>query len=208
MMLANGNQIPTLADVVDKVQPGIVNISTLGVRGNFRGNRPSRDFRDYFEDDFFRRFFRFDGDDEYDFQGAPPRELSEGSGVIINAKRGYVLTNHHILTGASKVVVKLLDGRNAEAEIIGTDPGMDVALLQIDLDNLVEVELGDSNELRVGDFVLAFGNNFGLSSTVTSGIVSALGRSNLGFDKYGEFIQTDAAINRGSSGGGFGKSTR
>ncbi len=190
--LFSGDEMPTLANVVEKVQRGIVNISAVG------GSRYSQEMDDLSElfrqDEFFRRFFDLD-------QRRQRRSLDLGSGVIIDAENGYVLTNHHVLENAAEINVTLSDGRVSVAELIGSDPAMDLALLKIDEDNLHAVELGDSDTLRVGDFVLALGNNFGLSATVTSGIVSALGRSGLQMDQYQEFIQTDAAINPGSSGG-------
>ena len=141
-------------------------------------------------------FFRFDDSIQH-----APRQINQGSGVILDAELGYVLTNHHILVDADQMRVTLSDGRTVGARTVGTDPEMDLALLKIDAENLTDVTLGDSDELRVGDFVLAIGNNYGLSATVTSGIVSALGRSGLSMDQYQDFIQTDAAINPGSSGG-------
>jgi len=190
--LFGNDEMPTLANVVEKVQKGIVNISAVG------GSRYSREMDDLSElfrqDDFFRRFFNLD-------HRRQRRSLDLGSGVIINAENGFVLTNHHVLENAAEIHVTLSDGRVSVAEVIGSDPAMDLALLKIDEEDLHEVELGNSDTLRVGDFVLAIGNNFGLSATVTSGIVSALGRSGLQMDQYQEFIQTDAAINPGSSGG-------
>ena len=125
---------------------------------------------------------------------------SSGSGVIIDADRGHVVTNHHVIRGAEKVTVALEDRREFEAELVGSDPGTDIALLKIDADGLKALPLGDSDELQVGDFVVAIGNPFDLGQTVTSGIVSALGRSGFS-DGYEDFIQTDASINRGNSGG-------
>ncbi len=198
----DGNKLPTLADVVEKIEHSIVNISTATRRDHQSGNSALDQFRDqlrdYFEgDEFFNRHFEFRTPD----RPRRRRAVNLGSGVIIDAKQGHILTNNHLLTDSTEVEITLLDGRSAIAEIIGTDPDMDLALLKVDLSNLVEIELGNSDELRVGDFVLALGNNYGLSSTVTSGIVSALGRSGLGIEQYEEYIQTDAAINPGSSGG-------
>ncbi len=195
----DGNKLPTLADVVEKVEHSIVNISIATQRGNRSRHYSLDELRDFFQnDDFFRPFFEFENPSN---RQRPRRRASLGSGVIVDAQRGHILTNNHLLTDASEVQVTLLDGRTTVAEIVGTDPDMDLALLRIDLPDLIEIDLGNSDELRVGDFVLALGNNFGLSSTVTSGIVSALGRSGLGLEQYEEYIQTDAAINPGSSGG-------
>ena len=127
--------------------------------------------------------------------------LSAGSGVIVDARRGYVLTNSHVVANAGEVQVTLKDRRTYPARLVGTDPGTDIALLQLDAPDLTAVPLGDSGRLQVGDVVIAIGNPFGLGQTVTSGIVSALGRSGLGIEGYEDFIQTDASINPGNSGG-------
>jgi Do/DeqQ family serine protease len=124
-----------------------------------------------------------------------------GSGVIVDAKNGYVLTNNHVIKGAYEITVTLTDGRKMQADIIGSDPDTDVAVIQVQADNLIELPIADSGQLRVGDFVVAIGNPFGLGQTVTSGIVSALGRSGLGLKSFEDFIQTDASINVGNSGG-------
>ncbi len=190
--LFQSSELPTLAHVVEKVENGIVNISAVRSR---RYDNELNELSEFFQrDEFFRRFFDLDN-------RRRRQSLDLGSGVIIDAANGYVLTNHHVLENASEIHVTLHDGRVASAEVVGSDPPMDLALLKIDEENLQAVDIGDSDRLRVGDFVLAFGNNFGLSATVTSGIVSALGRSGLQMDQYQEFIQTDAAINQGSSGG-------
>jgi S1-C subfamily serine protease len=124
-----------------------------------------------------------------------------GSGVIVDAGRGYVLTNNHVVAGAQEIRVTLKDRRTYPARLVGADPETDIALLQIDAPDLAAVALGDSDRLEVGDLVLAIGNPFGLGQTVTSGIVSALGRGGLGIEGYEDFIQTDASINPGNSGG-------
>ncbi len=195
----DGDKLPTLANVVEKIEHGIVNISIATRRSNRSRSYSLDELREFFQDDdFFQPFLEFQNPGNRRRQR---RGLNLGSGVIVDAERGHVLTNNHLLQDASEVQVTLLDGRTTVAEIVGTDPDMDLALLRIDLPNLVEISLGNSDELRVGDFVLALGNNYGLSATVTSGIVSALGRSGLGLERYEEYIQTDAAINPGSSGG-------
>ncbi len=177
---------PTLSPLLKKVTPAVVNV---GVKGST--NRRSNPL---YNDPFFRRFFNAP-------EQAPTRpRQSVGSGVIINANEGYVLTNHHVINNANEITVTLADGREFTAELIGSDEGTDVALLQVDADNLHELRLGDSDSVEVGDFVVAIGNPFGLGQTVTSGIVSALGRSGLNID-YEDFIQTDASINPGNSGG-------
>lgn len=178
---------PTLSPLLEEVTPAVVNIS---VTGKTRAQR-----NPLFDDPFFRRFF-----DVPDQGPAIPRQ-SAGSGVIVDAERGYVLTNHHVIADAEKIAVTLQDRRQLDAELIGSDEGTDIALLKIDVDNLTALRLGDSTSLDVGDFVIAIGNPFGLGQTVTSGIVSALGRSGINIEGYEDFIQTDASINPGNSGG-------
>jgi len=178
-------KIPSLAPLVEEVTPAVVNIAVLS-------GSPEQD-NPLLQDPFFRRFF-----------GLPDRpqpRLSAGSGVIVDATRGYVITNHHVVRGAQEVAVTLKDRRQFQAKIIGSDAGTDLALLKIEPDNLTALPLGDSDRLSVGDYVLAIGNPFGLGQTVTSGIVSALGRTGLDIEGYEDFIQTDAAINPGNSGG-------
>ncbi len=178
---------PSLAPMLESVLPGVVNIAT-------RGRVPVED-NPLLRDPFFRFFF-----------GLPRRPLerefqSLGSGVIVDADKGYILTNHHVIDKAQEITVTLRDRRRFQARVVGTDPATDVALIQIDAEDLVALEPADSDRLRVGDFVVAIGNPFGLGQTVTSGIVSALGRSGLGIEGYEDFIQTDASINPGNSGG-------
>ncbi|MGI9258188.1 MAG: Do family serine endopeptidase [Gammaproteobacteria bacterium] len=176
---------PTLAPLIENVGPAVVNIS---VSGSVAVNNPLS------QDPFFRRFL-------------PPDErqrefASAGSGVIVDADQGYILTNHHVVENADRITVVLVDNRSLEAEIVGSDPGSDIAVLRVEAENLTEMSLGDSDRIRVGDFVLAIGNPFGLQHTVTSGIVSGLGRTGIGPDgAYEDFIQTDASINPGNSGG-------
>lgn len=180
--------IPTLAPLLRKVTPAVVNIS-VRVAAPARQNPLMRD-------PFFRRFFE-------DYLEQPQRraQLSAGSGVVIDARRGYVITNHHVIEGAEEIVVTLKDRRKLTAELVGSDPGTDIALLKVAPEGLTALELGDSEALEVGDFVVAIGNPFGLGQTVTSGIVSALGRTGLNIHGYEDFIQTDASINPGNSGG-------
>jgi serine protease DegQ len=182
----DGAPQPTLAPLVRRVAPAVVNIVVTGA--------PRSPLLD---DPFWQRFFESpDGE-----QRPIPERQNAGSGVIVDAARGYVLTNHHVVADAELIVVKLADRRELTAELIGSDEATDVALLKIDADRLTALEIGDSDVLQVGDFVVAVGNAFGLGQTVTSGIVSALGRTELGIDGYEDFIQTDAAINPGNSGG-------
>ncbi len=183
----NENGRPTLAPLLEEVTPAVVNIAVTG-RQTMRRNP-------LYDDPFFRRFFNMPE------QGPVVPRQSVGSGVIIDAREGYVLTNHHVIANADSVIVTLQDRRRFEAEVIGSDEGTDIALLRIDADRLKALRLGDSTRLRVGDFVVAIGNPFGLGQTVTSGIVSALGRSGINVEGYEDFIQTDASINPGNSGG-------
>ena len=186
----DGKQMPTLAPMLEKVTPGVVNIATEG--------KIQLQQNPLFNDPFFRHFFNVPN------QPLERKTSSLGSGVIVDAKRGLVLTNNHVIANAHQITVTLRDGRHLEAEIVGTDPETDVAVIKIPADNLTAVKTTDSDSLRVGDFVVAIGNPFGLGQTVTSGIVSALGRSGLGImgiKGYEDFIQTDASINPGNSGG-------
>lgn len=186
LLAATGAQ-GTLAPMLEEVVPGVVNISTTA-RVRLRENP-------LLSDPFFRRFFGLRDQ---------PRERetqSTGSGVIVDAKNGYVITNYHVIEDADEIIVTLNDGRRMNGELIGVDPEVDLAVIHIDAEGLTEVSFGDSDQLRVGDIVVAIGNPFGLSQTVTSGIVSALGRTGLGIEGYEDFIQTDASINPGNSGG-------
>ncbi len=183
----DGQPLPSLAPMLDRVIPGVVNISTR--------TRIQVQENPLLSDPFFRRFF--------DLPNMPRQRESQslGSGVVVDAAKGYILTNHHVINKADEVTVTFRDGRSFVAKLVGTDPDTDVAVIQIQADKLTAVTLGDSSKLRVGDFVVAIGNPFGLGQTVTSGIVSALGRSGLGIEGYEDFIQTDASINPGNSGG-------
>lgn len=178
--------LPSLAPLVERVEPAVVNIR---VSQTVRQNSP-------FGDDAFRRFF-----------GIPEgysdsREIaSAGSGVIVDAKRGYILTNHHVVENADEIQVSLMNGKILDAEIVGSDAATDIAVIKVAAEGLTEMPIGDSELVRVGDFVLAIGNPFGLGHTVTSGIVSALGRTGINSAGYEDFIQTDASINPGNSGG-------
>ncbi len=181
-----GESLPSLAPILDKSMPAVVNISTLK---NIRVND-----NPLMQDPFFRHF--------YQQQRKQKRQNSSlGSGVIIDKRIGLVLTNHHVIDQADEILVTLSDKRQFKAKLIGADPEADVAVIQIPADNLVELPIADSSQLRVGDFVIAIGNPYGLGQTVTSGIVSALGRTGLGIEGYEDFIQTDASINPGNSGG-------
>ena len=180
------------ADVADLAMPSVVNISTDKVVEN-NIQHP------FLDDPFFRRFFNMP-DDEFHGRGGNERvEHSLGSGIVISTD-GYILTNNHVVENADKIRVIFEEDREYEAEVIGTDPPTDVALIKIDADDLPAIEIADSKELRIGDQVMAIGNPFGVGQTVTMGIVSALGR-NIGMMQYADLIQTDAAINPGNSGG-------
>ncbi|MGN6321195.1 MAG: DegQ family serine endoprotease [Dyella sp.] len=182
----NGQPLPSLAPMLEKVTPAVVNIST---KTHVRVSNP------FFDDPVFRQFFGL--------QGSPREQVEQslGSGVIVDAAKGYILTNNHVVGGADDITVTLQDGRNFKGTLVGTDPATDVAVVKITADKLQALPIADSSALRVGDFVVAVGEPFGLGQTVTSGIVSALGRSGLGGSSFQNFIQTDASINPGNSGG-------
>ncbi|GGW81106.1 DegQ family serine endoprotease [Alteromonas halophila] len=178
-------EVPSLAPMLEEATPAVVSIAVEGTQ-TARQRVP----------EMFRYFF---GGPQEQMQERPFRGL--GSGVIIDADKGYIVTNNHVVDNADEITVKLTDGRELQAKKLGADEQSDIALLKVSPDNLTALPLADSDKTRVGDFVVAIGNPFGLSQTVTSGIVSALGRSGLNIGGYEDFIQTDAAINRGNSGG-------
>ena len=189
---AADSPMPSLAPMVKRVSPSVVNIATRGTIKEKQGQR-----NPLLDDPFFRRFFENPPDSK-------PRERqfqSAGSGVIVDAANGYIITNYHVVENASEITITLLDDRTFTAKVVGSDEGADIALLQAKQPNLVAMPMGDSTHLEVGDFVVAIGNPFGLQHTVTAGIVSALGRSGINPDGYEDFIQTDASINPGNSGG-------
>jgi len=181
-----GQALPSLAPMLEQATPAVVNISTRGkviVKGAL------------FNNPLFQRYFNIP-------DVVRERETTSlGSGVIVDAKNGYILTNNHVIEDAIEITVTLRDGRELKAEILGRDPDTDIAVIKINARHLKAIGLADSSKLRVGDFVVAIGNPFGLGQTVTSGIVSALGRSGLGIESFEDFIQTDASINLGNSGG-------
>ena len=183
----DGQPLPSLAPLVKKVAPAVVNIR---VSQTVRSQSP-------YGDEMFRRFFGLP-----EFEGGRSRQVaSAGSGVIVDAANGYILTNHHVVDGADKIQITLFNDDSLDAEIIGSDAATDIAVLKVDPENLVELPIGDSDQVEVGDFVIAIGNPFGLGHTVTAGIVSALGRTGINRNGYEDFIQTDASINPGNSGG-------
>lgn len=179
--------LPSLADMLERVNPAVVNIATRSV---------VRESNRLLEDPFFRRFFNVPKSRQ-----RYRRTQSAGSGVVIDAAAGYIVTNAHVVKNADEISIGVSDGRTLEATLIGIDPEVDLALLQVPAEDLIDIDYADSARLRVGDFVVAIGNPFGLNQTVTSGIISALGRSGLGIEGYEDFIQTDASINPGNSGG-------
>ncbi|WP_448669877.1 serine endoprotease DegP [Enterobacter mori] len=209
---ATAQQMPSLAPMLEKVMPSVVSIN---VEGSTTVNTPRmpRNFQQFFGDNspfcqdgspFQSSPFCQGGGAGDDSQGGGQQQkfMALGSGVIIDATKGYVVTNNHVVDNASTIKVQLSDGRKFDAKVVGKDPRSDIALIQIqDPKNLTAIKLADSDALRVGDYTVAIGNPFGLGETVTSGIVSALGRSGLNAENYENFIQTDAAINRGNSGG-------
>lgn len=181
-----GEVVTSLAPLVEEVSPAVVNIRVIqSVRHRGRGG-----------DDAFRRFFGLPEN-----SGGTREIPSAGSGVIVDAERGYILTNHHVVGDADTIRVSLIDGTLLDAELVGSDPATDIAVIRVEAKGLTEMPIGDSTSARVGDFVIAIGNPFGLGHTVTSGIISALGRTGISRDSYEDFIQTDASINPGNSGG-------
>jgi serine protease DegQ len=186
--------MPTLAPLIERVTPAVVNVSVKAKA------QPAMDENNpFFQNPELRRFFQ--GPNSPFGQPQQRQRMSSGSGVIVDAEKGYILTNHHVIDNAAEISVTLKDKREVTAKLIGSDDGTDIALLQIDADGLTELPIGDSADLKVGDYVVAVGNPFGLTQTVTSGIISALGRSGLNIEGYEDFIQTDASINPGNSGG-------
>lgn len=183
-----GKSLPSLAPMVEKVSPSVVSIAVEG--SQISTQHIPESFRFFFGPNFPSEQVK-----ERPFQGL-------GSGVIIDAKKGYVITNHHVIDHAKKIRIQLKDGREYDATLVGSDKMSDIALLKLDdAKNLTQIKIANSDKLRVGDFAVAIGNPFGLGQTVTSGIISALGRSGLNLDNLENFIQTDAAINSGNSGG-------
>jgi Do/DeqQ family serine protease len=186
-----GMRVPSLAPMIRKVSPAVVTIATRGVMPDSGTNDPLHD------DPFYNRFLHNlpgQGSGEEPFAAA-------GSGVVVDARRGYILTNAHVVDHATSITVTLQDGRNLKARIIGTDAPSDIAVVKVDAHGLRQIRLGNSAKLAVGDFVVAIGNPFGLPHSVTSGIVSGLKRSGFSPDDYENYIQTDASINPGNSGG-------
>ena len=182
----DGQPMPSLAPLVKEVAPAVVNIR---VSQTVSSQSP-------YGDEMFRRFFGLP-----DFEGGSREVASAGSGVIVDADNGYILTNHHVVDGADKIQISLFNDDSMDAEIVGSDAATDIAVIKVDPGNLVDLPIGDSDQVEVGDFVIAIGNPFGLGHTVTSGIVSALGRTGISRNGYEDFIQTDASINPGNSGG-------
>jgi len=180
----DGQPLPSLADMLERITPAVVNISTEKAEKSTPVNDP-----------VYRHFFGNKVPSNQDIS------IGTGSGIIVDAANGYIVTNAHVLEKAGKIIVTLKDKRRFYAALVGKDLEADVAVIRIQPDRLVEMEIADSTKTRVGDFVVAIGNPFGLGQSVTSGIVSALGRTGLGIENYEDFIQTDAPINPGNSGG-------
>ena len=185
------DEVPSLAPLVKESAPAVVIVATQGKLQQPQTQEP----HPFFDHPFFERYFGERPNPQ------PRRPRAMGSGVIVDAENGYLLTNHHVIDNAEQITVALTDRREFEAEVVGADPETDIALLKIDADSLTALPFADSNELQVGDYVVAIGNPFGLGQTITAGIVSAVGRSGLRLESYEDFIQTDAAINVGNSGG-------
>ena len=180
----DGEPMPSLAPMLEQTSPAVVNIATYTT---YQVRNP------LLEDPFFRRFFNIPNQQR--------RTRSAGSGVVVDAAEGYIVTNNHVVQRADEIAVTLSDGRSLSATLVGADEQVDLAVLKVEPEELTEIRFANSDEARVGDFVVAIGNPFSLSQTVTSGIISALGRSGLGIEGYEDFIQTDASINPGNSGG-------
>ncbi|MCB1876865.1 MAG: DegQ family serine endoprotease [Chromatiales bacterium] len=183
----DGQVLPSLAPMLERVMPAVVNISSRAA-----GKASADDGMD----SRLRRFFDLPAP-----KGDQPRVRNLGSGVIVDARNGYIVTNHHVIEDADEITVTLKDQRKLRAKLVGADPDTDVAVIRVEAQGLSEVPMADSDRHRVGDFVVAIGNPFGLGQTATSGIISATGRSGLGIEGYEDFIQTDASINPGNSGG-------
>jgi serine protease Do len=211
---SSSQQLPSLAPMLEKVMPSVVSINVEGST-TVKTPRMPQQFQQFFGDNspFCQDGSPFQsspmcqggGGQGQDQGGADTQQekfRALGSGVVIDAAKGYVVTNNHVVDNATKIQVQLSDGRKYDAKVIGKDPRSDIALIQLkDAKNLTAIKIADSDDLRVGDYTVAIGNPYGLGETVTSGIVSALGRSGLNVENYENFIQTDAAINRGNSGG-------
>ena len=185
------DELPSLAPLVKQSAPAVVIVAIQGKLQQPEMQQP----HPFFDHPFFERFFGERPSPQ------PRRPRAMGSGVIVDAENGYLLTNHHVIDKAEEITVALTDRREFKAEVVGADPETDIALLKIDADSLTALPFADSDELQVGDYVVAIGNPFGLGQTITAGIVSAVGRSGLRLESYEDFIQTDAAINVGNSGG-------
>lgn len=183
---AIGEPMPSLAPVVKRVAPAVVNIRVSQTVSS----------RSPYGDEMFRRFFGLP-----DTERGSREVQSAGSGVIVDAERGLILTNHHVVDGADQILITLLNEDTLEAEVVGSDPDTDIAVIRVDPEDLTELPFGESDDMEVGDYVIAIGNPFGLGHTVTSGIVSAVGRTGISRSGYEDFIQTDASINPGNSGG-------
>ena len=186
-VMDDGRGIPTIAPIVSQITDAVVNIAVV--------SEQAQSFNPLFNDPFFRDFF------DFPLEMDPQPRLSAGSGVIVDARNGLILTNNHVVESGERISVTLTDGRTMDATVIGSDPETDIAVLQIPAEGLKALPLGDSDQLQIGDFVIAVGNPFGIGQTVTTGIVSALGRSGINPEGYEDFIQTDASINPGNSGG-------
>lgn len=183
----DGEPLPSLAPLVKRVSPAVVNIRVS----------QTVDTQSAYGDEMFRRFFGI----PENRRGGTREVASAGSGVIVSAEHGYILTNHHVVAGADEIQISLFNGDTLDAVVVGSDAATDIAVIKVSPENLVEISIGESDDVEVGDFVIAIGNPFGLGHTVTSGIVSALGRTGISRNGYEDFIQTDASINPGNSGG-------
>jgi Do/DeqQ family serine protease len=190
----DGQSLPTLAPIIKKVAAGVVSI-TIRAPAKQQGDRQSDQMQDPMDDPVMRGFFGAPG------MPQPMQTFLAGSGVVIDAANGYIVTNHHVVENADQITISFLDKRQVNGALVGSDPDTDIAIIKVPPVNLTAIPFGDSDRLEVGDFVLAIGNPFGIGQTVTSGIVSGLKRNAMGLEGYEDFIQTDASINPGNSGG-------
>jgi len=190
----NGQNLPTLAPIIKKVAEGVVSI-TIRAPVKQMSDQPPGQIQDPMDDPVLRGLFGLPG------MSQQKESFTAGSGVVIDAVKGYIVTNYHVIENADRVTVTFLDGRQVDGLLAGDDPDTDIALIKVPPGNLIAIPLGDSDRLEVGDFVLAIGNPFNVGQTVTSGIVSGLKRNVMGLEGYEDFIQTDASINPGNSGG-------
>jgi S1-C subfamily serine protease len=199
-MTVDSRGVLTMAPLLERVTPAVVSIETSGKRSATTSRSNNRSSTQPTPEELLERFFG-PGMRGQQSPNSGQSRASIGSGVIVDARQGYIITNHHVVDDAGEIYVKLEDRRELEAELVGSDPKTDIAVLKVKASGLVDVDFADSRDVKVGDYTVAIGNPFGLGHTVTQGIVSAKGREFRGGSNYEDFIQTDASINPGNSGG-------